>query len=134
MTCNDVTASNRVNLVDPCSSHCMHACACAMRKALHQRLVTLNNAHQRNQPWPTKKSVQSSNREEIAIVNGGEQNLRKRDLEKKEIGKTKAEQGIGNFPIPCSALVFPISFFSRSLFQKFCSSCIMQEDAYQYLN
>ena len=54
--------------------------ACAMCKALHLRIVTLNNAHQRNQPWrPTKKSVHSINREEIAIFNEGKQKLQKRE-------------------------------------------------------
>ena len=46
--------------------------ACAMRKALHQCFVTLNNAYQTNQPWPTKKSVHSNNWDEIVISNGGE--------------------------------------------------------------
>ena len=52
--CEDVCGYVCSDTSSMCSSHCTHA-------QLHQHLViklaTLNNAHQRNQPWPPKKSI-----------------------------------------------------------------------------
>ena len=64
--------------------------ACAMRKASHQHLVTLNNAHQRNQPWPIQKSpstVAAVVEKRLRLSTEGNKNSRR---EKKEIGKAKA--------------------------------------------
>ena len=59
-----------------------------MRKAVRtyimscQCLITLYNAHQRNQPWPP---IHSSNRSRSSMEGN-----------RREIGKAKAEQGIRN--------------------------------------
>ena len=61
----------------------MHACT--MHKALHQRLVTLNNAHQRNQPWPIYKEIhlqQQSRRDRDRQQRGIETPEERRRLER----------------------------------------------------